>query len=387
MDTEYVLTRGISEILPSKAELARLMNKRKISLYQGFDPTAKSLHLGNLIGIRKLAQFQKLGHKVTFLVGDFTGMIGDPTDKSSARKKLSKAQAVENAKGWKAQIKDVISFEGPNAAEFKYNSEWLAKLTSEELLELASNLTYQQTIERDFFQERIKKNETIYLHEFLYPLLQGYDSVAQKIDLEIGGSDQLFNMLVGRTLVKKLNKKEKYVLTVKLLEDPTGKKMGKTEGNVINLTDSPGDIFGKIMALPDSLIIPGIELMTDLPVPQGKIANPLELKKSMALEVTAQIHGRASALEAKREFEKVFQKRDIPSDIAVIKVKEESLPLLDLVFSTKAVSSRSEAKRLIAQMAIEVNSKVVSEPNSEISLKDGVIIRIGKVRFFKIEKK
>jgi len=384
---EELLTRGVQEILPSKKGLADLMAKRKISLYQGFDPSSAHLHLGNLIGVRKLAQFQKLGHKVIFLVGDFTGMIGDPTDKSAARKKMTKEEVLENAMGWKKQIENVLKFNGPNAAEIKYNSEWLAKLNFGEILELAGNFTVQQMIERDFFQERIKKDLPIRLPEFLYPVMQGYDSIVMGVDLEIGGNDQLFNMLAGRTLMKALKNKEKFVLTMKLLADPTGKKMGKTEGNTINLTDKPDDMFGKIMSLPDSLIEPGVELLTDLQPEAIANKNPLDSKKALAFEIVKQIHGRTGAENARREFERVFQKKDLPSDMPIVSVKEESLPLLDLVFATKGIASRSESKRLIGQSAIEVNGKVMTDPNEEVRIKNDVVIRIGKTRFFKIKKK
>jgi len=385
---EELLTRGVQEILPSKKGLADLMAKRKISLYQGFDPSSAHLHLGNLIGVRKLAQFQKLGHKVIFLVGDFTGTIGDPTDKSAARKKLTKEEVLENARGWKKQIENVLKFDGANAAEIKYNSEWLAKLSFEEILELAGNFTVQQMIERDFFQERIKKDLPIRLPEFLYPVMQGYDSIVMGVDLEIGGNDQLFNMLAGRTLMKALKGKEKFVLTMKLLADPTGKKMGKTEGNTINLTDKPDDMFGKIMSLPDSLIEPGIELLTDLQPEVIANKSPLDSKKALAFEIVKQIHGRTGAENTKKEFERVFQKKDLPSDIPVVLVKEESLPLLDLVFATKAVASRSEAKRLILQGGIDVEEKTINDPTQEIAIpKEGIVIKVGKIKFVKVKSK
>src|SRR5258708_32925950 len=252
--TDEVLTRGVAQILPTKEGLSELMSKRKITLYQGFDPTAPSLHVGHFIGIRKLAQFQKLGHKVIFLIGDFTGIIGEPTDKSAARKRQTKEEVLENLKDYKKEVEKVIDFTGPNAAEVRFNSKWLAKLTFEDLIEISSHFTVQQMIERDMFQERIKDEKPIYLHEFFYPLMQGYDSVAMDVDLEIGGNDQMFNMLAGRTLMREFKGKEKFVLACKLLTDASGKKMGKAEGNMITLAEKPETMFGQIISWTDGMI-------------------------------------------------------------------------------------------------------------------------------------
>ncbi len=373
-----VLTRGVADILPNKKGLADLMAKKKITLYQGFDPSMSKLHIGNWIGIRKLAQFQQLGHKVIFLIGDFTGMIGDPTDKSAARKKLTRQQVLENAKDYKKQVAKTLKFTGPNAAEIRFNSEWLSKLNFEEVIELSSHFTVQQMLERDFFQRRLKKERPIYLHEFLYPLMQSYDCVTMDVDLEIGGNDQLFNMMAGRTLMKTLKGKEKYVLVMKLLEDPTGKKMGKTEGNTINLTDSPADIFGKIMALPDSLIEPGVELLTDLSLDFAKKEKPLTAKRKLAFEVVKQIHGDAAASIAQEYFDKTFQKRapEYKTEIA-------AKPTL-LATVAEVIGSVSQAKRLIKQGAVDINGATVSDPTHQI--KGGEKIKIGKKTFVKVKK-
>src|SRR4030042_2582722 len=228
---EEVLTRGVQQILPDKKGLALLMAKGEIKLYQGFDPSMPSLHLGNFVGLMKLRQFQKLGHEVIFLVGDFTGMIGDPTDKLSVRKQLTREDVLKNAKSWRQQAGKVLDFEGPNAAKLMLNSEWSDKMTFKDLIEITSHVTYAQLIERDMFQERIKEGSDIRFHELLYPIAQGYDSIAMDVDLEIGGNDQLFNMMMGRTLMKAIKNKEKYVLTTKLLVDKEGKKVGKTTAN------------------------------------------------------------------------------------------------------------------------------------------------------------
>ncbi len=376
-DIEKVLTRGVEQVLPSKKALAELMKKRKITLYQGFDPSSSKLHIGNLVGIRKLAQFQELGHKVIFLIGDFTGMIGDPTDKEATRKKLTHEEVVKNAKDYQKQIANVLNFDGPNRAQVKYNADWLANLTFEEIIELSSNFTVQQMIERDFFQERIKSGKPIHLHEFLYPLMQAYDSVFMDVDLEIGGNDQLFNMLAGRNLMKALKNKEKYVLTMKLLSDPSGKKMGKSEGNTINLTDSADDIFGKIMALPDSLIEVGIELLTDLPLDFSSKTDPMSAKMKFAYEVVSQVHGEEEARKSEERFKKTFREREP-------EFKEEIDPKGDLVNTiSQTLPSMSEAKRLISQGAIDVDGKVITDPRFEIH--GGEKIKIGKRKFVKIK--
>lgn len=385
---EEVLTRGVEQVFPSKGGLAALMKKGKITLYQGFDPSSSSLHIGNLIGIRKLAQFQKLGHKVIFLIGDFTGMVGDPTDKSAARQKMTRKQVLENAKSYKDQISRVLEFEGTNPADIKYNSQWLSKLNFEELLEITSNFTAQQMIERDMYQRRLEKNKPIYLHEFLYPVMQGYDCVFMDVDLEIGGSDQLFNMMAGRSLMKSLKKKEKYVLTMKLLEDQSGKKMGKTEGNTINLTDLPEDIFGKIMALPDTLLNSGIELLTDISLEELKKDDPMELKKKLASAVVEQVHGKNKVLKAKEYFEQTFQKRKTPTALHTTYVKEKSMTSLNVVSSSEIFDlSKTEIKRLLAQGAIKFDGKVVTNPTKQIDTKKGVTVRVGKAKFDRIKKK
>lgn len=377
---DYVLSRGVENILPSKKGLASLMKKKKLILYQGFDPSVDRLHLGNLIGIRKLAQFQSLGHKAIFLIGDFTGMIGDPTDKKAARKKLTREKVIKNARDYQNQIKNVLRFTGPNSAEVLYNSEWLSKLTFEEVLELASNFTVQQMIERDFFQERIKKKKPIYLHEFLYPVMQGYDSLAMGVDLEIGGSDQLFNMLAGRTLMKAVKAKEKYVLTMKLLTDPAGKKMGKTEANTINLTDSPSDMFGEVMALEDSLIDLGIETLTYLSLDEVKSLKPMEAKKLLAFEVVKQVYKKEEkATSAKEIFEKTFQKGKPEYKKGVEAKKTLSATIAQIVGST------SQAKRLIKEGAVDIDGETTLDPGYKI--KGGEKIKIGKKTFVRVKRK
>lgn len=373
-----VLERGVAEILPDKKSLEALLKKKKITLYQGFDPSSKNLHIGNLVGIRKLAQFQKLGHKVIFLIGDFTGMIGDPTDKTSTRVRLTKKQVEENAENYKEQIKNILDFDGDNPAEIKYNSEWLSKLNFEELIDISSNFTVQQLIERDMFKKRLENNKPIYLHEFLYPIMQGYDSVVMGVDLEVGGNDQLFNMLAGRSLVKTIKDKDKHVLTVKLLEGVDGAKMGKSEGNAINLTDKPEDVFGKIMSLPDSFIQPSIELLTDLPVNVSQKHTPMDAKKMVAFDVVKQLHGDSEAKKAKDYFENTFQ----DGSPTYIPIENKGTVLNTAVFASGA--SISQVKRLFEEGAIDLNNQVIKDIT--IKTRPGDKIKIGKKLFIEVKK-
>ncbi len=388
MDINEVLTRGVQEVLPTKPGLSSLMRKRKIKLYQGFDPSAPSLHLGNFVGLMKLRQFQKLGHQVIFLVGDFTGMIGDPTDKLSTRPKLTREKVLENAKAWKKQAGMLLDFEGKNPAKIMFNSEWSDKMTFRDLLEITSNLTVKQLIERDMFQERIKNNEPIYLHEFLYPVAQGYDSVAMEVDLEVGGNDQLFNMMAGRTLMKAILGKEKYVLTTKLLVDKDGKKVGKTTGNALFLDSKPEQFYAGIMSFPDEVILLGFELLTEIDLKgiEKEIGeNPLAQKKRLAFEIVKLLWGETSAKKSELAFKNTFQKKETPTDIKTVDVKFAHINLLDLVFATKMVTSRSEAKRLIQQNAVDVNGKLVNDPNEDVEIsKEGLTLKIGKAKFVRI---
>ncbi|KKS12806.1 MAG: Tyrosine-tRNA ligase [Candidatus Magasanikbacteria bacterium GW2011_GWA2_41_55] len=319
-----LLTRGVENIYPTSAFLEKeLKSGRQLKLYTGYDPTAATLHIGHGITLMKLRQFQDLGHKIIFLIGDFTGMIGDPSDKLAARKQLTREQVLANCKNYQKQAAAILDFSGGNSVELKYNSEWLGKLNFVEILELSAHFTVPRLLERDMFQERLKKEETIYLHEFLYPVMQAYDSVAMNVDGEVGGNDQTFNMLCGRDLMKELKKKEKFVLTMKLLADSTGKKMGKSEGNMVALNDAPEDMFGKVMSWADSMIIKGFELCTKISMEEisemskslKKGVNPRDLKLRLASEVVKTFLGEVSAKKAEANFVSKFSKRETPSDI------------------------------------------------------------------------
>src|SRR4030042_1432341 len=320
-----VLNRGVEKIYPSKKALEKVLRSgKKIKLYQGFDPSMANLHLGSMVGLLKLKQFQDLGHEVIFLVGDFTGMIGDPTDKSATRKRLSRDQVRKNYQSWKNQAGRILCFKGKNPAKWLFNSQWNDKLTFKDLIEISAAFTVQQMLERDFFQKRIKENRPIYLHEFLYPIAQSYDSLYMDVDLEIGGNDQTFNMLCGRTLMKAVKGKEKFVLTTKLLVDLKGEKVGKTTGNALFLNAPPSEMYGGIMSFPDEVIPLSFELLTLISMQKIEEAirqlknnqtNPMDLKKQLAFEIVRLNFGEREAKAAQENFKKQFQKKELPKDI------------------------------------------------------------------------
>ena len=380
MDIDEVLSRGVEKILPDKKGLASLLAKRKIKLYQGFDPSMPSLHLGNFVGLMKLRAFQKLGHEVIFLVGDFTGMIGDPTDKATTRKQLTREEVTKNAKLFIEQARKVLDFDGKNPAILLFNSEWNDKVTFKDLIEITSNFTVQQMIERDMFQERLKKNEPIYLHEFLYPVAQAYDSVVMEVDLEVGGNDQLFNLMAGRNLMRSLKHKEKYVLATKLLVDKEGNKVGKTTGNALFLDSTPENFYAGVMSFPDETIELGFELLTEVPmegIAEKVKGNPMTEKKKLAFEIVKLLWGEESAKKSQKAFEQTFQERAPEFNIKVS--AGESLIKTITPFSNR--QSASAAKELIKNGAIDVNGKVAEDGSIEV--KSGDEIKVGSRTFLK----
>ncbi len=387
---KQVLTRGVEKIYPTAKFLEELLNsKHKITLYLGVDPTGPSLHLGHAIPLMKLAQFQKLGHKIILLIGSFTAMIGDPTDKSSVRQPLTRQQVLANCEKYKEQASAWIDFAGENPAEIKFNADWLDKMNFQEVIELASNFTVQQMLERDMFEKRIKEGKPIGLHEFLYPLMQGYDSVAMDVDGEVGGNDQTFNMLAGRTLMKSLKNKEKFVITTKLLTDDSGKKMGKSEGNMLRLDDSAGDKFGKVMSWSDGMIINGFDLCTQIDedrlaevkkrISEGE--NPRNLKLELAEAVVAIYHGAEEAKKQVENFVKTFSQKEKPEEIKEFDLVGKSL--VEVLVESGLVSSKSDAKRNIEQNGVKINDQICSD--GTVVLRTGDVIQKGKRFFIKIK--
>jgi tyrosyl-tRNA synthetase len=391
---DEILDRGVEQIFPDRETLKKkLMSGEKIRLYCGYDPSASALHIGNAITINKLSQFQDLGHEVIFLVGDFTGMIGDPTDKSATRKKLTREEVLENAKDYQRQASGYLKFDGENPARVMYNSEWNDKMTFKDLIELSSNFTVQQMIQRDMFQRRIEEGQPIHLHEFLYPLTQGYDSVAMNVDLEIGGNDQMFNMLCGRDLQRIINRKEKFVVTLKLLADDQGKKMGKTEGNAVFLDQIPEDMYGKVMSWPDEIIVNAFELCTKIPVAEiseiknildDERNNPRDLKMKLAWEMVKINHGEDGANRAQEYFIKTVQKKEVPDEVKIFEVKVGE-KLVDVVFNSGMAESKAEARRKIEQGGVSLDGEVEKDFQAPSSLDwNGRVVKVGKRDFRKI---
>ena len=376
-----ILTRGVEAIYPSREAFEAALKAKKLTIYHGIDPTASSLHLGHLVVLRKLHQLQDLGHKIILLIGDFTARIGDPSQKLSARRILSREEVLKNAKDYKDQAAKVLKFSGKNPAVIKFNSTWLSKLNFENVLKLMANFTVQQLLERDMFQIRIKAKKPINFTELVYPLMQGYDSVALDVDAEIGGTDQTFNMLIGRQLLKKYLRKEKFVVTCKLLT--VGEvKMGKTESVFIPLSLTASDMFGKIMAQPDTVMSSFFELLTDVNQKNWQKLAPIETKKLLGGQILTQLFSAKEANLAKKEFEKTFQQYQVPQITPTFSPRGKSYGIINLLIESKLVPSKSEAKRLISQGAIEVDK--VKILNLKTQVKNGSIIRIGKYRFLKI---
>ena len=381
---EELLTRGVENIYPNYQALEKILKSgKKLRVYNGIDPTGK-LHIGHGVVLKKLRQFQDLGHEVIILIGDFTATIGDPTDKDAARKPLTRKQVLENAKNYKSQIGKILDIKKSNV-RFLHNEKWTKKLKPKDMLELASHFTVAKLLERDMFQNRIKKGKDIRLHEFLYPIFQAYDAVSMNVDVQIGGNDQTFNMLAGRTLMRKIKNKEKFVLTTKLLVDSKGKKMGKTEGNMINLDEKPKEIYGKIMNWPDDLINIGFELCTEVSMDEVKKITDLKTAKAkLAREIVAMYHSKKEAEKAEKEFDKVFKEHKKPEKIPEIKIQKKELLILDLLVKTKMAQSKAEAKRLIEQGGVKINDKKIENWKEIIKIKSGLVIQVGPRKFVRV---
>lgn len=389
-----ILNRGVSNLYPNYKELEQKLDSNKpLRVYCGFDPSAQSLHIGNAIALVKLRQFQEAGHKVIFLIGTFTGMIGDPTDKTATRKQLSREEVLRNASNFKLQASAYLKFEGDNAAEIRFNHEWQDKLSFTDLISLASNFTVQKMIQREMFQKRLQEEKPIFLHEFFYPLAQAYDSVALDVDIEVGGNDQMFNMLCGRDLIKAVKNKDKGVITMKLLTDSDGKKMGKSEGNIVMLDEDCNTMYAKIMSWPDDVLESAFELCTFLDWQEAKdilnnIKNPRDAKMRLAWEITKINHQAEKADLAQEYFIKTVQNKEIPVEIPSMEIKKGNYSLVDLLLLCHLSASKSEARRLIIQGGIKLgyddDLKTQKDVNKKLELNDELIIQRGKRQFIKL---
>ncbi len=391
---EEILDRGIiKQILPSREEFVNaLASGKQLKFYVGADPTGTSLHLSHAKNFMLLEEFRKLGHKVYVLFGDFTACIGDPSDRASARTALSRDKARDNAKCWVDNIKAIINFDDPeNPAEVVFNSQWLDKLTPLDLMELFSHSTVQRMIERDMFQKRIAENRPIFLNEFLYPMFQGYDSVALDVDVELCGTDQIFNSLTGRDLIKTYKDKEKFVVAVNLMENPvTGELMSKSQGTGVFLGTNAETMFGQIMSLPDEMI--EILLINDTRVPLEKIkeldiANkPMDAKLFTAKEITRIFYGDEAEV-AYNNFINTFRNKSFPDDAPVVNMGQDEFKLIDMLIKCMPEKSKSEIRRLLTQNAVSVNGEKCSGENQVLNVRESHLeIKVGKKSFFKIEK-
>ncbi len=384
---EEVLTRGVEMVYPTTDALRDVLRSgKKLRIYNGIDPTGQ-LHIGHGVVLEKLRQLQNLGHEIIVLIGDFTATIGDPTDKLATRQPLTRKQVLANAKNYKKIIGKILDTKRSNV-RFLHNEKWTNKLKPFDMLDIASHFTVARLLERDMFQARLKAGKDIHVHEFLYPIFQAYDSVSMDVDMEVGGNDQTFNMLAGRTLMRKMKGKEKFVLTMKLLVDPNGKKMGKTEGNMVNLEDSPSEIYGKVMSWTDGMIVPAFEIATR--VPMEKIVeikkdlaggvNPKTLKMLLAYTLVELYHGTKAADIAQEQFGQVFSEGQKPADIEIKKVK--SSVITEILVETGLASSLSEARRLIEQGGIKIDDQKVTDTSATVA--KGSIIQKGKRYFIKV---
>lgn len=390
---DEILDRGtIVKILPTKKEFKeKLLSGEKLRFYIGFDATAPTLHLSHAKNLMLLEKFRKLGHEVIVLFGDFTARIGDPTGENSARKQLTREEVISNVEIWKKLIKPLMNFEDTkNPPLIKYNHDWLAKLNFEDIIKLASNLTVQQMLERDMFEKRIKDGIPIHLHEFLYPLMQGYDSVAMEADVELCGTDQIFNALTGRTLLKKLKNKDKFVVAVTLMEDPkTGELMSKSKGTGVFLDASINDMYGQIMSQTDEMIEILFVNVTSLPMDKVKenmaLENPRDAKMKLAWEIVRIFHGEAEADKAQENFINTIQKKETPDEVAVF-IVEGNESILDFMLRAELAQSKGDARRKIEQGGVSIDGKKITLIDLILTKEkhNGKIIKVGKKSFRKI---
>lgn len=380
MTSSDLLTRRVAKILPNKEGLQDLLSKKKIRLYQGFDPTFNQLHLGHTIGFRKLMDFAKAGHEVIFLFGTGTVLAGDPSERDTGRKLITQEEIDANIKDWKRQVSKIVDFD---LVTIKQNGDWLTKLTLKDIINIGSNISATQLFKRESFSRRIAKGDPVWYHETMYPLLQGYDSVVMDVDLEIGGTDQEFNMLVGRELQRKMNNREKYVLTTPMIVGTDGQTMSKTSGNCIWLTDTPEDMFTKLMAVRDELVTTYFELLTDIPLEEIrslKSDTPIENKKQLAYNITLQFHGEAGAQTGQSYFESVIQSKSAPEDTPVITLSPTT-SILDALKASGLGVSNSDLKRTLEQGGVELDGVRVSDPGAPV--KSG-LLKFGKRIYRKI---
>lgn len=391
-----VIKRGTEELISEEEMVRKLENSiktnRPLRIKQGFDPTAPDIHLGHTVGIRKLRQFQDLGHKIVLIIGDYTGMVGDPSGKNETRPRLDRKTLMKNAETYENQFFKILE---KSKTEIHYNGEWFAEMKFDEIMNLAAKFTIARILERDDFTKRYKEGNPISLHEFYYPLMQGYDSVAIKADVELGATEQKFNLLTARDVQREYGQEPQVILTLPVLEGiDGGQRMSKSLGNYIGIDDEPNEMYGKVMSIPDSLILKYFTLVTDYSLDQlqelkkrldDQHTNPMVLKKELARTIIAMYHSNESARSAEQNFERVFSKKEIPVDIEEIVVASSDLPklLVKALTDCGAVASNGEARRLIQQGGVRVNDEKINDVNYTFNQKGKYITKVGKRRFIK----
>ncbi len=382
-----LIGRGVEEVIEKESLLKKLKSGRKLRIKHGIDPTGPRIHLGRAIQFRKLRVFQELGHQVVLIIGDFTAQIGDASDKDAMRRSLSEKEIKENMKDYEHQIGKILNM---RKVELRHNSEWLKKMTAKDLLAISMQFTAQQLIQRRNFKERWDAGRPIGLHELDYPLFQGYDSMAIKADVEVGGTDQVFNMLTGRDIQPMFGQPSQDVMTLKMLNGLDGRKMSTSWGNIISIIDEPNDMYGKVMSMKDESIPEYFELCTDISFEELESvkksqANPRDIKARLAKMIVKIYHGEELAQGAENEFNKVFSEKGLPTDIPEVEIKEKSLPILDLLVLSGATFSKSEAKRLILQGGVKINGEVQNDWQKVVEIKKGMVVRAGKRKFARIK--
>ena len=396
-----LIKRGTKEIITEEELEKKLISSKKtkkpLVIKQGFDPSAPDIHLGHTVGLRKLRHFQDLGHEVYFLIGDFTGMIGDPSGRSVTRRQLTPEEVQKNAETYKEQVFKILD---PEKTIVEFNSHWLGKLSFVEVIKLCSKYTVARMLERDDFANRFREQKPIGIHEFLYPLMQAYDSIALRADVELGGTDQKFNLLVGRDMQREYSQEPQVIITLPLIEGTDGvEKMSKSLGNYIGINENSYDMYGKVMSIPDKLMLTYFEVLTDTPYSdiakieqdlKEEAVSPLIIKKRLAKEIVKIYHGYSEANEAEQNFQKVFQEKKIPENIENLLLpkkifKDDKLWIVKLIKQTRLLSSTGEILRNIEQGGVRINNKKVRQTDIDIEIKDGDILRIGKLHFYRIK--
>lgn len=385
-----ILKNKTVEIIKEEELLAKLAKGKPLRVKLGIDASGPDIHLGFTVVLRKLRQFQKLGHTAVLIVGDFTGKIGDPSGTSKTRPQLTDAEVKRNIERYSEQIFRILN---PEQTEFRFNSEWLDTLTAEDIVDISSKCTVARVLERDDFSIRYHENKPIGLHELLYPIFQGYDSIAVEADVELGGTDQKFNLLVGRELQRNFGQEEQVVMSVPLLEGLDGvRKMSKSFHNYIGITEAPDEMFGKLMSIPDHLIIKYFELTTNLNENEIQKVNsrlqsgenPRNLKEELAYRVVSIYHSQEDAARAKLNFKRIFREKALPAKIPVYRVAESTIWIVKLLTDLRFASSNAEARRLISQGAVRVNNEKITDPEYELEIEDELVMKVGKRKFAKI---